>query len=57
MQEYPVRYRDDLWEKLKELLMDFDSNLFAYMLIRYFYKQLNATYHERNNFENLPKER
>ena len=55
--EYPIRYQDDMWEKLKELLMDFESNIFTYMLISYFYRQLDATYQERNNFHNLPKER
>tara|TARA_Y100000022_G_scaffold136372_1_gene118493 strand:+ start:580 stop:1626 length:1047 start_codon:yes stop_codon:yes gene_type:complete len=55
--EYQIRYRDDVWECLKELLMEFDSNLFAYMLVNYFFKELNASLYEKDNFEELQYEK
>lgn len=55
--EYQVRYRDDTWEKVKELFIDFDKNLFAYMMANYFYKQLNLTSQEKDNFQNLQLEK
>lgn len=55
--EYQVRYRDDMWEKVKEIFMDFDKNIFAYMMVNYFHKQLNMTSQERDNFQSLQLEK